>query len=55
MTDYNLMIKQLLGLSESSKNYIPLLSNVSALIYENMKGNSKYKDALNSIINGERR
>ena len=37
MTDYNLMIKQLLGLSESSKNYIPLLSNVSALIYENMK------------------
>ena len=36
MTDYNLMIKQLIGLSESSKNYIPLLSNVSALIYENM-------------------
>ena len=37
MTDYNLMIKQLISLSESSKNYIPLLSNVSALIYENMK------------------
>lgn len=37
MADYNLMIKQLISLSESSKNYIPLLSNVSALIYENMK------------------
>ena len=37
MTDYNLMIKQMISLSESSKNYIPLLSNVSALIYENMK------------------
>lgn len=37
MTDYKLMIRQLEALSESSRNYIPLLSNTSALIFENMK------------------
>lgn len=35
--DYKILIAQLEALSESSKNYIPLLSNASALIYENMK------------------
>lgn len=35
--DYKILIAQLEALSESSKNYIPLLSNASALIYENLK------------------
>lgn len=35
--DYKILVAQLEALSESSKNYIPLLSNVSALIYENLK------------------
>ncbi len=35
--DYKILVAQLEALSESSKNYIPLLSNASALIYENMK------------------
>ena len=35
--DYRILIAQLEALSESSKNYIPLLSNASALIYENLK------------------
>ncbi len=34
--DYKILIAQLEALSESSKNYIPLLSNASALIYENL-------------------
>lgn len=37
MTNYKIMIAQLEALSESSKNYIPLLSNASALINESMK------------------
>ena len=37
MTDYNLLSKQLEALAESSVNYLPLLSNCSALIYENLK------------------
>lgn len=37
MSNCKLMIEQLKGLADSSRNYIPLLSNVSALIYENMK------------------
>ena len=36
-TDYQIMISQLENLSEISGSYLPLLSNVSALIYENMK------------------
>ena len=36
-TDYQLMIDQLKGLSEISRTYLPILSNVSALIYENME------------------
>lgn len=36
-TDYQIMISQLESLSEISGSYLPLLSNVSALIYENMK------------------
>jgi len=38
MNKYNLLSAQLEALSESSRNYIPLLSNASALIYENMEG-----------------
>ena len=34
MTDYKLLKNQLLSLAEEEKNYIPLLSNASALIYE---------------------
>ena len=37
MNKYNLMAAQLEALSESSRSYIPLLSNASALIYENME------------------
>ncbi len=37
MTNYKIMIAQLEGLSESSRNYIPLLSNASALISGSMK------------------
>ena len=36
-TDYQLMINQLKSLSEISPNYIPLLSNTSAVIFENME------------------
>ncbi|MCR5095651.1 MAG: GAF domain-containing protein [Erysipelotrichaceae bacterium] len=36
-TDYQLMINQLKSLSETSPNYIPLLSNASAVIFENME------------------
>ena len=37
MTDYRLLNRQLEALSESSKNYIPLLANASALIFESME------------------
>ena len=37
MTDYGLLSRQLEALSESSKNYIPLLANASALIFESME------------------
>ena len=33
---YELMIKQMKSLAESSSNYIPVLSNVSALIYDSL-------------------
>ena len=33
---YELMIKQMKSLAESSNNYIPVLSNVSALIYDGL-------------------
>lgn len=36
MTDYKLLKNQLLSLAEEEKNYIPLLSNASALIYERL-------------------
>ena len=35
--NYGILIAQLEALAESSRNFIPLLSNASALIYENMK------------------
>ena len=35
--NYKTMCAQIEALAESSGNYIPLLSNASALIYENMK------------------
>lgn len=37
MTNYKIMTAQLEALSESSRNYIPLLSNASALINESME------------------
>ena len=37
MTNYKIMTEQLEALSESSRNYIPLLSNASALINESME------------------
>ena len=37
MSSYNIMIRQMEGLIESSRNYIPVLSNLSALIYESME------------------
>ena len=37
MTDYSLLIAQFEALAESSRNYIPLLSNTSALIYQSLK------------------
>lgn len=37
MSNYNIMIRQMEGLIESSRNYIPVLSNLSALIYESME------------------
>ena len=37
MTDYRLLNRQLEALSESSKNYIPLLANASALIFQSME------------------
>ena len=37
MTDYKLLQNQLLSLAEEEKNYIPLLSNASALIYDSLE------------------
>lgn len=37
MTDYPLLIAQFEALAESSQNYIPLLSNTSALIYQSLE------------------
>ena len=37
MNNYDLLIKQVVSLSEASRNYIPLLSNTSALLFENLK------------------
>ena len=36
MTDYNLLKKQLLALSDEEKYFVPLLANASALIFEAM-------------------
>ncbi|MCR5272627.1 MAG: GAF domain-containing protein [Lachnospiraceae bacterium] len=36
MTDYKLMTEQIKALAKSEPNFIPVLSNASALIYENM-------------------
>ena len=36
MTDYKLLKNQLLSLAAEEKNYIPLLSNASALIYDSL-------------------
>ena len=35
--NYGILIAQLEALAESSRNFVPLLSNASALIYQNMK------------------
>ena len=37
MTDYTMLTKQLESLAEDEHGYIPLLSNASALLYENME------------------
>ena len=37
MTDYGLLAKQIKSLAEDEPNYIPVLSNASALLYENME------------------
>jgi GAF domain-containing protein len=37
MTDYRLLAKQIRSLAEDEPNYIPVLSNASALLYENME------------------
>ena len=37
MNRYEMMCSQIAALAESSDSYIPLLSNASALIYENME------------------
>ncbi len=36
MAEYTLLAKQIKALAEDEPNYIPVLSNASALIYENM-------------------
>ena len=36
MTDYKLLKNQLLSLAEEERNYLPLLSNASALIFEGL-------------------
>lgn len=37
MTDYKLLAKQIEVLAEDEPNFIPVLSNASALLYENME------------------
>ena len=37
MTDYNLLSEQLKALAEDEPKYIPVLSNASALIFENLE------------------
>ncbi len=37
MTDYGMLAKQIKALAEDEPHYIPVLSNASALLYENMK------------------
>lgn len=37
MTDYNLLAEQIKSLAEDEPNYIPVLSNASALIYDAME------------------
>ncbi|MCR5102708.1 MAG: GAF domain-containing protein [Butyrivibrio sp.] len=37
MTDYNLISEQLKVLTEDEKNFIPVLSNTSALIYDSLE------------------
>ncbi len=37
MTDYKLLAAQIKSLAEDEPNYIPVLSNASALLYENME------------------
>lgn len=37
MSNYNLMIKQVESLAEASRNYLPLMSNISALLFESLK------------------
>ncbi len=37
MTDYNLLAQQIKVLAEDEPNFLPVLSNASALLYENME------------------
>lgn len=37
MTDYTMLSKQITSLSSSSRHYLPLLSNASALLYESLE------------------
>ena len=37
MTDYKLLAAQIKSLAEDEPNYIPVMSNASALLYENME------------------
>lgn len=37
MTDYNLINEQLLGFSKAEANFLPLLSNASALLWQELK------------------
>lgn len=37
MTDYNLLVEQIKALAEDEPNYIPVLSNASAIIYDAME------------------
>ena len=37
MTDFKLLAQQIRALAEDEQNYIPVLSNASALLYENME------------------
>ena len=37
MTDYKMLTKQILALAEDEPFFVPVLSNASALLYENME------------------